>query len=83
MLDKYDGLDIYMMYKHNRIVTADTVHHIELSQDRTDLFYSDSNLIPVSRAGHKEVHARYEREGKTVVQEELRDFQMRFKTTGG
>ena len=48
MLDKYDGLDIYMMYKHNRIVTADTVHHIELSQDRPDLFYSDSNLIPVS-----------------------------------
>ena len=46
MLDKYDGLDIYMMYKHNRIVTADTVHHIELSQDRPDLFYSDSNLIP-------------------------------------
>lgn len=83
MLDKYDGLDIYMMYKHNRTVTADTVHHIELSQDRPDLFYSDSNLIPVSRAGHKEVHARYEREGKTVVQEELRDFQMRFKTTGG
>ena len=83
MLDKYDGLDIYMMYKHNRIVTADTVHHIELSQDRPDLFYSDSNLIPVSRAGHKEVHARYEREGKTVVQEDLRDFQMRFKTTGG
>ena len=69
VLNSYDGLDIYMMYKHNRIVAADTVHHIELSQDRPDLFYSDSNLIPVSRAGHKEVHARYEREGKTVVQE--------------
>ena len=79
MLNRYDGLDIYMLYKHNRIITADTVHHIELSQDRPDLFYSDSNLIPVSRAGHK----RYEKEGKAVVQEELRDFQMRFKTTGG
>ena len=53
VLNSYDGLDIYMMYKHNRIVAADTVHHIELSQDRPDLFYSDSNLIPVSRAGHK------------------------------
>ena len=51
VLNSYDGLDIYMMYKHNRIVAADTVHHIELSQDRPDLFYSDSNLIPVKRAG--------------------------------
>lgn len=83
MLDKYDGPDIYMMYKHNRIVTADTVHHIELSQDRPDLFYSDSNLIPVSRTGHKEIHKRYEEEGKAAVQEELRGFQERFKTTGG
>jgi hypothetical protein len=83
VLNSYDGLDIYILYKYNRIVTADTVHHIELSQDRPDLFYSDSNLIPVSRAGHKEIHKRYEKEGKTVVQEELRGFQMRFKTTGG
>lgn len=83
MLSKYDGLDIYMLYKRNRIVIADTVHHIELSQDRPDLFYSDSNLIPVSRAGHKEIHTRYEKEGKAAVQEELRDFQERFKTAGG
>lgn len=83
VLDKYGGIDIYILYKYNKIVIADTVHHIELSQDNPDLFYSDSNLIPVSRAGHKEIHARYEKEGKVAVQKELRDFQIRFKNAGG
>ena len=83
VLDKYDGIDTYTLYKYNRIVMADTVHHIEPSQDSPDLFYAESNLIPVSRAGHKEIHKRYEKEGKAAVQKELRDFQERFKTAGG
>ena len=82
VLDKYNGIDIYTLYKHNKIVVADTVHHIELSQDRPDLFYSDTNLIPVSRAAHAEIHMRYEKD-KTVIQKELRNYQRLFKDTGG
>lgn len=82
MLDKYNGIDIYTLYKHNKIVAADTVHHIELSQDRPDLFYSDTNLIPVSRTAHAEIHMRYEKD-KTVIQKELRNYQRLFKDTGG
>lgn len=83
VLDRYNGIDIYMLYKHNKVMVADTAHHIELSQDRPDLFYTDVNLIPVSRAGHTEIHMRYEKEGKATVQEELRGFQRRFRETGG
>lgn len=82
ILNQYDGVDIYTLYKYNKIVAADTAHHIELSQDRPDLFYSDTNLIPVSRAAHAEIHTRYEKD-KTAVQEELRGYQRRFKETGG
>lgn len=82
VLDKYNGIDIYTLYKHNKIVAADTVHHIELSQDRPDLFYSDTNLIPVSRAAHAEIHMKYEKD-KTVIQKELRNYQRLFKDTGG
>ena len=80
---KYNNLDIYMLYKYGRVVSADTVHHIELSQDRPDLFYSDQNLIPLSRSAHTEVHERYRKEGKAAVQAELRGFLMRYQTAGG
>lgn len=83
IMDKYDGLDIYTLYKHQRIVQADTIHHIELSQDRPDLFYSEQNLIPLSGDAHKEIHKRYKEEGKEVVQKELKDYMKRYKMTGG
>lgn len=80
---KYNGLDVYILYKYNRIVAADTVHHIELSQDRPDLFYSEHNLIPLSRSAHTEVHERYKKEGKRAIQEELREFLTRYQMDGG
>ena len=43
----------------------------------------NAGILDGDYGGHKEIHKRYEKEGKTVVQEELRGFQMRFKTTGG
>ena len=85
ILSLYDGVDIYMLYKHNRVVPADTIHHIQRTADRPDLFYSDSNLIPVSDAGHKEIHHRYKTEDVGMVQDELMQMlnSYRGKTGGG
>lgn len=85
ILSMYDGIDIYTLYKHNRVVPADTIHHIHRTVNRPDMFYSDSNLIPVSDAAHKEIHHRYKTEDVCMVQDEL--IQMlnsyRGKTGGG
>ena len=83
ILVKYNGIDIYTLYKYGRIELADTVHHIEATRDRPDLFYSESNLIPVSRKGHEEIHARYKDECRRMVQQELQKYKETFGKTGG
>lgn len=83
IMSLYNGIDIYMLYKYNRVVPADTIHHIERTADRPDLFYCDDNLIPVSDAAHKEIHHRYKTEDTAVVQEELKEYMRRYKDTGG
>ena len=82
IMSLYNGIDIYMMYKHGRMIPADTVHHIQRTADRPDLFYSDSNLIPVSDVAHKEIHHRYKTEDTAAVQEELKEYMRRYKDTG-
>lgn len=74
VMSLYNGIDIYMLYKYNKVVPADTVHHIQRTAERPDLFYADSNLIPVSDAAHKEIHHRYKAEDTEAVQEELRSY---------
>ena len=83
IMSLYNGIDIYMMYKHGRMIPADTVHHIERTADRPDLFYCDTNLIPVSDAAHREIHRRYKTEDTVAVQKELNDYMRRYKDTGG
>lgn len=82
IMSVYDGMDIYMLYKHNRIVAADTVHHIEPTSERPELFYTETNLIPVSRYGHAEIHERYKTEDRAAVIEELRAYRRRYQTPG-
>lgn len=79
----YNGIDIYMLYRHGKIEAADTAHHIEPASLRPDLFYSSDNLIPVGRYGHAEIHERYKREDRAAVMEELREYQRRYRETGG
>lgn len=83
VMSAYTGIDVYTLYKHGRAVPADTVHHIEPTSRRPDLFYSYNNLLPVSRRGHAEIHDRYKQEDINDVQEELREYQRRFQETGG
>ncbi len=83
IMSLYNGIDIYMLYKHGKVMPADTVHHIERTADRPDLFYCDTNLIPVSDAAHREIHRRYKTEDTVAVQKELNDYMRRYKDTGG
>lgn len=83
VMSLYNGIDIYMLYKYNKVVLANTVHHIQRTAERPDLFYADSNLIPVSDAAHKEIHYRYKTEDVDMVQDELRRMMRRYKDTRG
>lgn len=58
-----------------RVVPAETVHHIVPTSDDKSLFYSFSNLIPVSRATHDAIHIRYREseQAKRDEQERLRE----------
>lgn len=73
VLSIYSGLDPYAK-SHNRIEYAATVHHIVPAEEDPTRFWRIDNLIPLSRASHDEVHARYRLsdEEKRKAQEELR-----------
>ena len=74
IMSLYNGIDVYMLYKYNKVVPADTVHHIQRTAERPDLFYCETNLIPVSDTAHKEIHHRYKAEDAAAVQEELKQY---------
>lgn len=83
VMSNYSGVDLYLLYRYGEVVPADTVHHIEPTNKRPDLFYAYDNLIPVSRQGHQWIHDRYKKESEEKVGEELREYQRRFRETGG
>lgn len=70
----YSGIDPYAK-KQGRIEYAFTVHHIIPAEEDPECFWILDNLIPLSRASHDEVHARYRAsaEEKRKAQEELRE----------
>ena len=73
VISKWQGMDPWAKY-NGRIEYASTVHHITpADEDRTQLF-TESNLIPVSRGSHAEIHALYEKSpaDKARTQEILR-----------
>lgn len=72
VLARWSGLDPYAE-SHGRVEYAATVHHIVPAEEDASLFYSVSNLIPLSRASHDEIHATYRQsnEAKHKLQTEL------------
>lgn len=79
VMSRYTGIDVYALYKHNRIVYADTVHHIDPTSENPNRFYDLSNLVPVSNDSHKEIHREYKTGEKKVMQEYLRDCMRKFR----
>lgn len=59
VMSKHNGLDLWALSCHNRLEYAETVHHITPTVDDDSLFFTISNLIPVSRKSHDEIHALY------------------------
>lgn len=83
VMTNYNGLDIYQLYKYHKAAPADTVHHIQPAAEKPALFYSDRNLIPVSRQSHEEIHNRYKQERQEDVMEELQRYKRMFEADGG
>lgn len=79
--NKFDGLDIYQLYKHNKIVYGDLSHHIiEVKEDKKRVF-DISNLIYVSNKSHAEIHTAYKKskEDKLDMQAYLFKIVQRYK----
>ena len=58
IIARYSGLDPWA-FLHGRIEYAHTVHHIVTAEDNPELFYTEDNLIPLSRSSHDEIHTLY------------------------
>lgn len=73
IIARYDGLDPWALM-HGRIEYAHTVHHIVAAEDDPSLFYTEDNLIPLSRSSHDEIHALYRKSAEDMArtQEMLR-----------
>ena len=73
IIARYDGLDPWALM-HGRIEYAHTVHHIVTAEDNPELFYTEDNLIPLSRSSHDEIHSLYRKseEDKARTQEILK-----------
>ena len=69
VMSRFDGVDQWALHQDGRIEYAETVHHIVPTTDDGDLFFAFSNLIPVSRSSHDEIHARYrtDKEGTQAI----------------
>lgn len=66
VLEKYHGLDLYQLKVNNKIVYADTVHHIKELRDDPTRSLDMGNLIPLSDRTHKEIHGLYKTDKKNT-----------------
>ena len=66
ILSKYHGLDMYQLIINNKVVYADTIHHIEELRDNPSKALDPSNLIPVSSSTHSYIHKEYEKNKKEM-----------------
>ena len=69
---KVMGIDLYQLYKYNRLVQGRLAHHIQPLEDAPSLAYDVDNLIWLSDASHHEIHALYDSGKKEETMEYLR-----------
>lgn len=69
-----NGIDIYVLYKFNKLVPGEVVHHIYELEIYPEKAYELDNLIYVSKATHNKIHMIYkEKEKKIKLQKYLTD----------
>lgn len=64
LLTLYNGIDIYAYYVDNKIVVANTIHHIEEIKDNWDKRLDVDNLFPLSDVTHNKIHSLYSKDKK-------------------
>lgn len=57
--DRFNGIDIYQLYKYNKIVPGILSHHIEPIEDNKARAFDIENLIYLSDESHSEIHKIY------------------------
>lgn len=82
VLTLYNGIDIYAYYIKNKIVAANTMHHIEEIKDNWDKRLHIDNLFPSSEVSHNEIHSLY-RKDKASTQKLLRKLLDQFRKQFG
>ncbi|WP_257279271.1 hypothetical protein [Clostridium botulinum] len=81
LLTLYNGIDIYAYYIDNKIVVANTIHHIEEIKDNWDKRLDVGNLFPLSDVTHNKIHALYKKDKKgtqALLRELLEKFRKQF-----
>lgn len=59
VINKYNRLDLFAYYIENRIVYANTAHHIIELKDDWDKRLDINNLFPTSPSSHAKIHKLY------------------------
>ncbi|MBE1305857.1 endonuclease [Clostridium botulinum] len=77
----FNGLDIYQLYKYNKIVKGELSHHIKEVKEDKNRVYDISNLMYVSNKSHAEIHKAYKKskEDKLAMQAYLFKIVQRYK----
>lgn len=78
---RFNGLDIYQLYKHKKIVKGELSHHIKEVKEDKNRVYDISNLIYLSNKSHAEIHTAYNKskEDKLAMQAYLFKIAQRYK----
>lgn len=79
--NKFDGICIWSLYKHKRLVKGTLAHHIILIEEDKNLALNLSNLIFVSDEAHREIHRSYDVAGfNKAIQEKLFEYVKRWES---
>ncbi|MDU1264546.1 MAG: HNH endonuclease [Peptostreptococcus sp.] len=78
---RYHNLDVYQLYKYNRLVPSEMVHHIIPVRDDWSKRLDPDYLIPLSNQSHAEIEREYDKghEFKEVKARELLSFLEKFR----
>ncbi|WP_090037641.1 hypothetical protein [Clostridium frigidicarnis] len=65
--NKFNGMDIYKLYKYGIIKQGELSHHvIEINEDESKIYDID-NLIWLTDGSHKEIHKEYRKGGQAKI----------------
>lgn len=82
IIKTYKGLDLFAYYIENRIISANTAHHIVELKDDWSLRLTAGNIFPVSDESHRKIHKLY-RHDKEGTQKLLRKILAETGQAGG